>query len=75
MNTVVRRSYPTAKLPDDLKEGFDPAGKVTVTVVEEEPPGDVMTFEEIFATRSPPYLTREQIDEHIRQLREDRDDG
>jgi hypothetical protein len=75
MNAVVRRHYPARKLPDDLRGDIDPSREVVVTVVEEEPPERVMTLEEIFATRQPPDLTREEIDEHIRSLREDRDDG
>ena len=75
MNKIVREHYPASRLPDDLREGIDPSKNVTVTVIQEERPERVMTFEEIFATRRPPYLTREQIDEHIRELREDRDEG
>jgi hypothetical protein len=75
MNKVVREHYPASKLPDDLREGIDPAKDVTVTVIEEERPEHVMSFEEIFATRRPPYLTREEIDAHIRELRDDRADG
>ena len=75
MNAVVRRHYPARKLPDDLRGDIDPSREVVVTVVEEEPPERVMTLEEIFATRQPPYLAREEIDEHIQSLREDRDDG
>jgi hypothetical protein len=75
MNKVIREHYPASKLPDDLREGIDPLKDVTVTVVEEERPERVMSFEEIFATRGPPYLTREEIDAHLRGLREDREDG
>lgn len=75
MNKVVREHYPASKLPDDLREGIDPSKDVTVTVIEEERPDHVMTLEEIFATRAPPFLTREEIDAHIRELREDRADG
>lgn len=73
MNTVVRQNYPASKLPEDLREGIDPSKDVTVTVVEEDRPEHVMTFEEIFATREPPFLTREQIDRHMMALREDRE--
>jgi hypothetical protein len=47
---------------------------VTVTVVEEDRPERVLTFEEIFALRRPPFLSKEEIDEHIRELRGDRND-
>jgi hypothetical protein len=38
MSKIVREHYPASKLPEDLREGIDPAGKVTVTVVEEQQP-------------------------------------
>jgi len=75
MNKIVKEHYPAAKLPVELREGIDPAGHVTVTVVEEEkPPKHVMTLEEIFAARRPPYLSAKEIDEMIDELRGDRDD-
>jgi hypothetical protein len=70
MNKIAKEHYPAARLPVELREGIDPAGHVTVTVVEEEkPPERVMTLEEIFAARRPPYLTAAQVDEIIRELR------
>jgi hypothetical protein len=74
MNKVVREHYPASKLPDDLREGIDASKDVTVTVVEEDRPERVLTFEEIFALRRPPFLSKEEIDEHIRELRGDRND-
>lgn len=75
MNKIVKAHYPASKLPVELREGIDPAGHVTVTVVEEEkPPEHVMTLEEIIAARRPPYLSAKEIDEMIDELRGDRDD-
>lgn len=75
MNKIVKEHYPASKLPVELREGIDPTGHVTVTVIEEEnPPEHVMTLEEIMAARRPPYLTAEEIDERIDELRGDRDD-
>jgi hypothetical protein len=74
MNKLVRHHFPASLLPDQLREGIDLSKDVTVTIVEEETPHHVMSLDEIFATRTPPHLTREQIDQHVRQLREDRDD-
>lgn len=71
MNTVVRQHYPASKLPEDLREGIDPSKEVTVTVVEEDRPDRVMTFEEIFASRRPPFRTAEEIDAQIRRLRDE----
>ncbi|HXG78131.1 MAG TPA: hypothetical protein VNJ31_02165 [Methyloceanibacter sp.] len=75
MNKIVKEHYPASKLPVDLREGMDPAGRVTVTVEEEEnPPEHVMTLEEIIAARRPPYLTAKEIDEEIRRQRDEWDD-
>jgi hypothetical protein len=73
MNKFVREQYPASRLPDDLREGIDPSREVTITVVVEEPPDRVMTFDEIVSLRKPPFLSKEEIDEHIRELREERD--
>ena len=71
MNNILREHYPAVKLPEDLREGIDPSKNVTVTVIEEDPPERVMTLEEIFALRVPPYLSKEEIDDHIRSLRDE----
>ena len=71
MNKVTREHYPASKLPSDLREGIDPGSNVTVTVVAEEgPPRRVMTLEEIFAARRPPFRSAEDIDAEIRESRE-----
>ena len=36
MNKIIHEHYPAAKLPEDLREGIDPTGHVTVTVVAED---------------------------------------
>ena len=70
MNKITRQNYPASKLPSDLREGIDPAASVTVTVVAEEaPPHRVMTLEEIFAARRPPFRSAEDIDAEIRESR------
>ena len=76
MNKIVKEHYPASKLPVELREGIDPSGHVTVTVVEEDQrkPDQVMTLEEIIAARRPPYLSAKEIDKAIGELREDRDD-
>ena len=79
MNKIVRENYPASKLPEDLRPTDDPDARVTVTI-EEEPSGDeqrperVMTLEEIFALRRPPYRTKEEIDADIRRDRDEWDD-
>lgn len=71
MNKIVREHYPVDQLPEDLRVGLDAASAATVTVVQEEqPPEHVMTLEEMFAARQPPFLSADEIDEHIRSLRD-----
>lgn len=76
MNKITREHYPASKLPEDLREGVDPESTVTVTVTVEElkRPEHVMTLEEIFALRRPPYRSSEEIVGSIRQLRDEWDD-
>lgn len=75
MNRIIREHYPASRLPDDLREGVDPHATVTVTVVQEESaPERVMTLEEIFALRRPPFRTAEEIDADIRRQRDEWDD-
>ena len=75
MNRIVRENYPASKLPDDLRVGVDPLSTVTVTIVEEEKrPETVMTLEEIFALRRPPFRSAEEIDEDLRRQRDGWDD-
>ncbi len=74
MNSIVKLNYPASKLPEDLREGIDPAAKVTVTVVDETPPENPMTLDEIWALRRPPYRSAEEIVASIRQLRDEWDD-
>jgi hypothetical protein len=75
MNRIVLENYPASKLPDDLRAGVDPSSTVTVTIVEQEKrPEKVMTLDEIFALRRPPFRTAEEIDEDLRRQRDEWDD-
>lgn len=74
MNKVVQDCYPASKLPDDLRGSIDRGSEVTVVVIEREKPQRVMSLEELFALRRPPYLSAEEIDNHIRELRDEWDD-
>ncbi|WP_213741342.1 hypothetical protein [Bradyrhizobium sp. dw_411] len=75
MNRITREHYPASRLPEDLRAGVDPSSTVTVTIVEEEKrPGKVMTLEEIFALRRPPFRTAEEIDDDLRKQRDEGDD-
>ena len=70
MNKIIRENYPASKLPEDLRPTDDPNARVTVTIEQEpdEPtveeelsdiqrPKHIMSLEEIFAQRRPPYRT------------------
>ena len=75
MNRIVRENYPASKLPEDLRSGVDPSSTVTVTIVEEEKrPENVMTLEEIWALRAPPFRTAQEIDGDLRRDRDEWDD-
>jgi len=75
MNRIVKEHYPVSKLPPELREGFDSDQVVTVTVsVEEAPPKNVPTLEELFALRQPPFRSDEDIDDELRRQRDEWDD-
>jgi len=75
MNRIIRENYPASKLPEDLRAGVDPSSTVTVTIVEEErPPEKVMSLEEIWALRTPPFRTAREIDDELRRNRDEWDD-
>ena len=76
MNKIVREHYPASKLPEDLREGVDPQSTVTVIVTVEglQRPEHVMSLEEIFAARRPPFRSVEEINEDIRKQRDEWDD-
>jgi hypothetical protein len=73
MNRVVREHYPASKLPEDLRTGVDPAATVTVTIVEEEKSEKIATLEEVFASRQPPFRSKEEIDADLRLQRDEWD--
>jgi hypothetical protein len=75
MNKIVRENYPASSLPDDLRVGVDPEARVTVIItLEEQQPERTPTLEEIWATRRPPYRTKEEIDTDLRRQRDEWDD-
>ncbi|WP_159730743.1 hypothetical protein [Methylosinus sp. Ce-a6] len=75
MNKIVRRHYPAANLPEDLRRELDGARDVTITIETEEEalPGRLTLLEELFASRRPPFRTKEEIDEDLRRDRDDWD--
>lgn len=75
MNKVVRHHVPVGELPEHLREGLDPAAFATVEVTVEADEADVvrppLTLEEILAFRQDNYASAEEIDAHVRSLREE----
>jgi hypothetical protein len=75
MNRIIREHYPASKLPEDLRAGVDPSATLTVTIVEEEKrPEKVMSLEEIWALRAPPFRTAQEIDDDLRRDRDEWDE-
>lgn len=75
MNRIVKEHYPAENLPDDLREGLAAGSQVTVTIVEEEAaPEKVMSLEELFALRRPPFRSGAEIDADIKRQRAEWDD-
>lgn len=75
MNKFVREHYPAARLPAELREGLDPRASVTITIEQEDEirPERVMTIEQIYTSRMPPFRTKGEIDEALRRDREEWD--
>ena len=61
MNKIVREHYPASQLPEELRPSDDPNAKVTVIIEEEEAaPEHVLSLEEIWALRRPPFRTKKK---------------
>jgi len=76
MNRIVRENYPVSKLPEDLRTGLDPQAAVTVTIVEQDAkhPERVVSLNEIWALRAPPFRTAQEIDDDLRRDRDEWND-
>ena len=80
MNKLVREHYPVSNLPEDLREGLDGKGEVTVTI-ETHPASDpAKDRSERDATeswvergkrvRQANFASSEDVDAYVRSLRE-----
>ena len=75
MNRIVREHYPVAKLPEELRAGFELDADVRVVVERvDDAGGERSLLDEVFAMRAPPYRTAEEIDADLRSLREEWED-
>ena len=71
MNRIVKRHYPAAKLPADLREGLDPGAEVEVVVtVEEAMTVPYPTLEELFREARNSPRTRAEIDAELERQRD-----
>lgn len=89
MNKIIKEHYPVAKLPEDLRDGLNPAQEVRITIEiasdiqaaseEKTLPSwfrrldRVLSVEEIFTLRRPPFRSGEEIDAEIRRQRDEWD--
>jgi hypothetical protein len=74
VNKIVREHYRVAKLPEDLREGLDPSGTVTITVTP-EPAAPRKTraldiVKEYRAKHSPRYGSDQEIIDLVRRIRD-----
>jgi hypothetical protein len=75
MNRIVREHYPVADLPDDLRMGLPADANVRVTIEPETSGTDkVLSLDELFALRTPPFRSTEDVVADIRRLRDEWND-
>lgn len=83
MNTIVRRHYPVAKLPEDLRAEFRGSlpddALVTVTVAVDKKPKKSSSktrflFSELLREKRNVYKDEKEVIDYINALREDRID-
>ena len=74
MNRIVKHHVPVGELPEQLRDGLDPAAFATVEVtVEAQPAGDdeaPIAVEHLFGLRDN-YASVEEVDAYVRSLREE----
>ncbi len=73
MNRIVKEHYPIERLPEDLRAGMTSNSRVTVTVVEEDGATRqrLSALLEAMDASDRPRRSLQEIDAHIRELRED----
>jgi hypothetical protein len=75
MNRIVREHYPAAKLPDDLRDEIGAGKRVTITIEVESADSDAHDdwFSKYEHIRRANYHSLEEINEHVRALRDEWD--
>lgn len=72
MHRIVKEQYRAADLPDDLKQGLPATAMVRVVIEPLEPEAErVLSVDELFALRRPPYASSEDIVAEVRRQRDE----
>ena len=71
MNRIVRKHFPADRLPQELREGLEADGFVTVTVEQEARGRRGPSLEELFARARPTFKDADDVEAHIRRLRDE----
>jgi hypothetical protein len=82
MNRIVREHYPVDRLPADLRAGLPAGEEVTVAIelgghdasTSLEIANPVLTLDEIFALRRPPFRSVDDINDGLRRDRDEWDE-
>lgn len=78
MNRIVREHYPVSRLPEELRQGLEPDGSVTITLEEEAsrvPTADEMRLQwREVRKRLERKVTVEEAVARVRELRDEWDD-
>ena len=75
MNKIIREHYAAADIPEDLQEGIDPQGRVTITIAEEgQMQRSQFSFRKIFDELHDDRVSSDDPVMRIRALREEWED-
>lgn len=79
MNKIVRRHFPAAKLPEELRDEIGDGKQVTITIeIEEEldrpNPAEKDWFSRYERLRRSTFHSLEEVNEHVRAMRDEWDD-
>lgn len=72
MNKIVRENYPVSALPDDLRQGLDPSGRVRVTI--DEPENRTVRKQDVIAILDEARRLPRSSDDSVERIRSLRDE-
>ncbi|HEY8579236.1 MAG TPA: hypothetical protein VIL72_05070 [Beijerinckiaceae bacterium] len=70
MNRIVRKHFPAERLPQELREGLEAGGYVTVIVEREQPARRAPSLDELFARARPTFKDAADAEAHLRRVRD-----